>query len=90
MKSGMLAAEAAVEALAAAPAGTAPDMVAYQDSFDRSWVREELHRARNMRPAAAMGGIVGGMVHTALDTVLRGSEPWTLSHRCDAPLFFSE
>lgn len=82
MKSGMLAAEAAVAALAAAPEGATPDMSSYQDLFDQSWVREELHQARNMRPAVALGGAVGGMLQAMVSTVLKGNEPWTLSHRC--------
>lgn len=78
MKSGMLAAEAAVAALNASPSTASLDMGAYQEAFDRSWVHEELHRARNLRPAAARFGMLGMIVHQAL----RGAEPWTLSHRC--------
>jgi electron-transferring-flavoprotein dehydrogenase len=86
MKSGMLAAEAAFEALAQAETGTgdAPIVLStYADRLKRSWVWDELHKVRNIRPSFRWG-LWGGMVYSALDTYLfRGKAPWTLHHHAD-------
>jgi len=81
MKSGMLAAEAVVEALA----GAKPDLLeAYPSALKRSWVYEELSRARNIRPAFAKFGLWGGLAYAGLDTyLLRGRAPWTFGHHAD-------
>jgi electron-transferring-flavoprotein dehydrogenase len=81
MKSGMLAAEAVVEALA----GARPDVLeAYPSALERSWVHEELARARNIRPAFAKFGLWGGLAYAGLDTyLLRGRAPWTFGHHPD-------
>jgi electron-transferring-flavoprotein dehydrogenase len=78
MKSGMLAAEAVGEALAGArPAEPAE----YEAKFRASWLCDELHKVRNVRPAFARFGMWGGFVYAAVDTVLlRGRAPWTLRH----------
>ena len=77
MKSGMAAAEAVFAALDGGRA--VPD--AYPESLKRSWVWEELHRARNIRPAFRFG-LWGGIAYSALDTYLfRGRAPWTFHHR---------
>ena len=78
IKSGMLAAEAAVEALAA---GRAQDeLAAYPEAFERSWLHDELHRARNFKPAMAKG-LVTGTLLVGIDQVLfKGKAPWTLHH----------
>ena len=79
MKSGMLAAEA----VAAALAGDRPaELVGYEAGFRDSWLHEELHSVRNVRPAFARFGFFGGMAYAALDTyVFRGKAPWTLHHK---------
>jgi electron-transferring-flavoprotein dehydrogenase len=78
MKSGMLAAETVAEALAAG--GTA-DLSGYPDRLRASWVWEELSAVRNVRPAFARWGLLGGLAYAGLDTyVLRGRAPWTLRH----------
>ncbi len=81
MKSGMLAAEAVAEAIA----GTQPDVLeAYPSALERSWVWEELRRARNIRPAFARFGLWGGLAYAGLDTyLLRGRAPWTFSNHAD-------
>ncbi len=81
MKSGMLAAEAVVEALA----GAMPDVLeSYPSALERSWVHEELARARNIRPAFAKFGLWGGLAYAGIDTyLLRGRAPWTFGHRPD-------
>jgi electron-transferring-flavoprotein dehydrogenase len=76
MKSGMLAADAAVDALA----GDKPAVLsAYPATFETSWLYDELKRERNLRPAFAKFGLYGFLAYSALDTfVLRGRAPWTL------------
>ena len=78
MKSGMMAAEAVAEALAA---GKPAEPAAYTAKFEASWLHPELHEARNIRPAFAKWGLFGGIAYSALDTyVLRGKAPWTFHH----------
>src|SRR3546814_1430149 len=78
MKSGMLAAEVAFDALAG---GDPPvELTAYGEAFEKSWIREELWQARNVRPSFKWG-LIGGTLYSGLDQVLlRGRAPWTLSH----------
>ncbi len=81
MKSGMLAAEAVFEALAAAAEGQAIEAVAYTDKFKQSWLHDELHSVRNIRPAFRWG-LWPAMIYSAIDTYLfRGKAPWTLRHK---------
>ncbi|MBC7636655.1 MAG: electron transfer flavoprotein-ubiquinone oxidoreductase [Acetobacteraceae bacterium] len=76
MKSGMMAAEAIAEQLAG---DRAAEPVAYETLFRESWVFKELTKVRNIRPAFAKWGLLGGLVNAALDTyVFRGRAPWTL------------
>ena len=80
MKTGMLAAEAAAEALQSEAAGDGV-LADYPRRFEASWVHEELHRARNFRPAFAKWGLWGGMLYGGLDLkLLGGKAPWTLRH----------
>jgi electron-transferring-flavoprotein dehydrogenase len=80
MKSGMTAAEAVFEHL---EAGGGPDAVGYPERLRHSWVWEELHCVRNIRPSFRWG-LWGGIAYSALDTyVLRGKAPWTLHHHPD-------
>jgi electron-transferring-flavoprotein dehydrogenase len=54
MKSGMLAAEAAFEALTGSAADAASvDLSSYEEALRGSWVWEELQRERNIRPSCA-------------------------------------
>ena len=78
MKTGMLAAEAVIDALA----GSRPaELTAYPEALRASWVWEELERVRNIRPAFAKWGMWGGLVYSAMDTyLLRGRAPWTFHH----------
>ena len=78
IKSGMLAAEAAFEALGA---GRAQDeLAAYPRAFEASWLREELHRARNFKPWMSRGLYTGTLMVGIDQVVFRGKAPWTLSH----------
>ena len=78
MKSGMLAAEAAFAAISADRASD--ELVEYADAFKNSWVYEELHAARNVRPGFKWG-LLGGILYAGIDQVLlRGKAPWSLKH----------
>ena len=78
IKSGMLAAESAFEALGA---GRAHDELAsYPTAFRASWLHDELHRARNFKPWMSKG-LWTGTLMVGIDQVLfRGKAPWTLTH----------
>jgi len=82
IKTGMLAADAAYEALGA---GRQHDELrSYADSFSESWLHDELYRARNFKPAMSKGLWLGTAL-VGIDQVLfRGRAPFTLhSHQPD-------
>ncbi len=84
MKTGMLAAETAFEAVTAAPEGeSGPALLeGYPAAFKASWVYEELYKARNFRPAFNKWGLYGSMLYGGLDLkVLQGKAPWTFRHK---------
>jgi electron-transferring-flavoprotein dehydrogenase len=64
MKTGMLAAEAAFEALIRDQAD-ATVLKAYADKLDASWVRQEMEFSKNFH-AGFEGGILSGMIKTGL------------------------
>ena len=81
MKTGMLAAESIAEALQAGDAGQST-LDSYEQKFDASWVKEELHKARNVRPAVAKFGMKLGTLYAGLDLkLLGGKAPWTFHHK---------
>lgn len=78
MKSGMIAAESVFDAIRAGQTGA--EVTAYSDRFRDSWVYQELHAARNVRPAFRWG-LWAGTLYTGIDQLLfRGQAPWTLKH----------
>jgi electron-transferring-flavoprotein dehydrogenase len=78
MKSGMLAAEAAFEALTSG--AERPVLENYPERFEKSWLKEELHVVRNTRPAFKWG-MWPALAFNAVDTYLfRGKAPWTIAH----------
>jgi electron-transferring-flavoprotein dehydrogenase len=78
IKSGMLAAEAAFDALGAET--PAAELSAYPEAFKSSWLHEELHKARNFKPWMSKG-LYTGTLMVGIDQVLfRGKAPWTLHH----------
>jgi electron-transferring-flavoprotein dehydrogenase len=79
MKSGMLAAEAVYEALAANRQHDELD--AYVHSFRRSWLHDELHKARNFKPWMAKGLALGTAMVGIDQVIFRGKAPWTLRHQ---------
>ncbi|HJS76969.1 MAG TPA: electron transfer flavoprotein-ubiquinone oxidoreductase [Burkholderiales bacterium] len=78
IKSAMLAAEAAHEALAAGRAGD--ELAAYPQAFRSSWLYDELNRARNFKPWMAKGLYVGTLMFGIDQVLFRGKAPWTLHH----------
>ena len=74
--SGMLAAEACFEALAA---GRRHDrLLAYPRAFRASGLYAELQRARNVKPWLDKGPYLGGAMSAVDQIVFRGKAPWTL------------
>jgi electron-transferring-flavoprotein dehydrogenase len=79
MKSGMLAADAVFDAIGS---GRSHDTLEqYPREFERSWLREELHLARNFKPWMDKGLWVGTLMFGIDQIVLRGRAPWTLHRR---------
>jgi electron-transferring-flavoprotein dehydrogenase len=76
IKTGMLAAEAAYDAL---QAGRAHDeLSAYPAAFENSWLHTELNKARNFKQWFKKGRTVGTLMTGIEQFVLRGHVPWTL------------
>ncbi len=71
MKSGMMAAEAAVEAIAGQR--QSDELVAYTEAYKTSWVEKELSIVRNVEPLVAKFGAVVG---TALGGITLWLENW--------------
>ena len=82
MKSGMLAAEAAYEALKSNPDASSVFLYDYEDKLRSSWIWPELKAVRNMRPSFHNPlGLYGGIIYSGLEAYLfRGKVPWTLPH----------
>ncbi|MGW8392874.1 electron transfer flavoprotein-ubiquinone oxidoreductase [Pseudoduganella sp. HUAS MS19] len=78
IKSGMLAAEAVVAALGAGR--SADELAAYPTAFEQSWLHEELHVARNVKPWLKKGLYLGSIMTGIDQIVFRGKAPWTLHH----------
>ena len=84
MKTGMLAAEAAFDALVQSGDGAAP-LDAYEDAYRKSWVYGDLYKVRNAKPGLRWGlwlGTLHAGVHMWLNNLGLGwLVPWTLHHR---------
>ena len=79
IKSGMLAAQAAVEALG--KGRSRDELSAYPEAFSRSWLFDELYRARNFKPWMSKGLHLGALMVGIDQVLLRGKAPWTLRHK---------
>ncbi len=83
MKSGMLAAEAAFEALKNGAAG-GDELAAYPEAFKASWSFTDLWKVRNVKPAMKYGMWIGtllGGIHMWLNDLHLGFlVPWTTRH----------
>ena len=76
IKTGMLAAEAAFDAVVA---GRQHDeLSAYPEAFDASWLHTELNKDRNFKNWFKHGLTVGTLMNGFEQFVLRGHIPWTL------------
>ena len=76
IKTGMLAAEAAYDAL---QAGRQHDeLSAYPEAFKNSWLYTELNKARNFKQWFKKGRTVGTLMTGVEQFLLRGHVPWTI------------
>lgn len=76
IKTGMLAAEAAYDAL---QAGRQHDeLSAYPVAFENSWLHTELNKARNFKQWFKKGRTVGTLMTGVEQFLLRGHVPWTI------------
>ena len=82
MKTGMMAADAAYEAVMAGRSGDRLD--AYQAAYEKSWVNRELKQVRNAKPylskfGTTLGGALG-VVEMWFSSITRLNVPWTMKH----------
>lgn len=78
IKTGMLAADAALEAVIA---GRQHDeLSAYPEAFEASWLYTELNKSRNFKTWFKKGLTVGTLMNGFEQFVLKGNIPWTI-HR---------
>jgi len=76
IKTGMLAGEAAFEAIS--NNRQHDELSAYPLSFETSWLYKELHKARNFKQWFKKGRFIGTLMTGIEQFVLRGYFPWTL------------
>ncbi|WP_119422148.1 electron transfer flavoprotein-ubiquinone oxidoreductase [Desertibaculum subflavum] len=83
IKTGMLAAEAAFEALKAGRSGD--ELSSYPEAFRTSWAHKDLYKVRNVKPGLRfglwLGTALGGFHMWMEDLGLGFLTPWTLKHR---------
>jgi len=79
IKSGMLAAEACFNALAADRCQD--ELSDYIELFKNSWLHDELHKSRNFKPWMNKGLKLGSIMFGIDQLLLRGKAPWTLHNR---------
>jgi len=88
IKTGMLAAEAAVAAI---NENRSEDVLsAYPTAFQNSWLHTELNQARNFKPWMSKGLYLGTLMVGLEQKVLGGNMPWTIhlkhaDHECLEP-----
>jgi electron-transferring-flavoprotein dehydrogenase len=79
IKTGMLAADAAFEAVQAGR--QSDELTAYPESFRASWLYTELYCARNFKQWMSKGLYLGALMVGIEQKLLGGNVPWTLHHR---------
>ncbi|AUT58650.1 electron transfer flavoprotein-ubiquinone oxidoreductase [Paraburkholderia terrae] len=79
IKTGMLAADAAFDAVQAGRHND--ELTAYTDSFKTSWLHTELHKARNFKQWMSKGLYLGTLMVGIEQKLLGGNVPWTLHHQ---------
>ncbi|MCP3687017.1 MAG: electron transfer flavoprotein-ubiquinone oxidoreductase [Gammaproteobacteria bacterium] len=87
MKSAMVAAETIFELLPAQfdeeNPGPALEATTYLQQLKKSWLWQELHKVRNIRPGFQKG-LWLGLSNAALESyIFRGKAPWTIGHHKD-------
>lgn len=84
MKSGMLAATSIVNALSlSTEKKKITELVAYPEKVKTSWLGQELHKVRNIRPGFKQGLWIG-LVNAFFETYISfGASPWTLKNHDD-------
>ena len=81
IKSGICAAKAIFRQYQTTDRPT-PVLAQYPRLLKQSWLYDELHKARNVRPAFSRFGLIFGLLYSVLDQILlRGKAPWTLHHK---------
>lgn len=88
IKTGMLAADAAFEAVSAGRAGD--ELATYTAAFEQSWLYDELWKARNYKAWFKKGLSVATVMTGVEQWLLGGNIPWTLrrnkaDHECLKP-----
>ncbi|RZQ51404.1 electron transfer flavoprotein-ubiquinone oxidoreductase [Pseudoalteromonas phenolica] len=89
MKSGMLAADAIIEALA--QENPTADLSSFAELYKSSWLYDELYQSRNFGPVIhKFGSILGGAYNTLDQNLFNGSLPFTFKdtafdHACMKP-----
>ena len=81
IKSGMLAAEAAFDAITAERSGD--ELTAYTDSYEASWICKDLKLVRNVKPLWSKLGTFGGLLLGGIDMWMNNlgiGLPITLKH----------
>ncbi|AWI74865.1 electron transfer flavoprotein-ubiquinone oxidoreductase [Parazoarcus communis] len=81
IKSGMLAADAALDALAGNR--QRDTLTAYPSAFQDSWLHEELHKTRNFKPYMKKGLWMGSLLFGIDQKLFGGKVPWTLHNSAD-------
>ena len=79
IKTGMMAAEAAFAALGADRQHD--ELTAYPEAFEKSWLYEELYKARNFKPWMSKGLLVGTVMAGMDQKLFGGKAPWTLHNK---------
>jgi len=84
MKSGMMAAEAAFDAVQGGR--ESDELTAYPDAYDRSWVKKELSVVRNVLPLVEKYGEFLGTILSGINMWLESwgiKMPYTMKHHAD-------
>ncbi|WP_233850063.1 electron transfer flavoprotein-ubiquinone oxidoreductase [Paraburkholderia sp. HD33-4] len=79
IKTGMLAADAAFDAVQAGRQND--ELAAYPEAFKSSWLHTELHKARNFKQWMSKGLYLGTIMVGLEQKILKGNVPWTLRHK---------
>ena len=80
MKSGMLAAESAFEAISQDKIGE--DLIDFEEKLKSSWIETDLYKSRNMTALLhKYGALIGGVIMATEQFLFRGKFPYTWRHK---------